>query len=271
MKPARLFVEKFGPPQDAVAPTLVFLHGIAGSTASWGAPFRALAGSHRVLLVDLLGFGRSPKPAVDYSLHDHLDALDHTLTSLGVVRPVIVGHSMGALLALAYAAHRPQAVQRLLLLALPWYASAAEARERIARQSLFNRWLAMETPWAHAACTLMCHARPWLMPLMPRLLRDVPPEVARDVLRHNWLSYSRSLRHLVIESNPAAGLARLQAPTLLVQGEQDETAPVEPVALGITACPQARLETIAAGHHMIFTHAQELADRVQRFAESIPA
>lgn len=247
------------------AQAIVYLHGLAGSTAAWSAPFRQLAASYRTVLVDLLGFGRSPKPDMDYSLDEHLLALHETLRRQGVASAHIVGHSMGALLALAYAARYPQAVSGLALLALPWYADAQDARRKIAKQSLFNRWLALDTPLAHFACMAMCRIRPWLMPWMPRLLRDVPPEVAKDVLRHNWLSYSRSFRHLILEAQPAVWLAQVLTPVLFIQGAQDETAPPAEVARHIANYANARLETIDAGHLMVFTHAAELAHLIDVF------
>lgn len=151
-------------------------------------------------------------------------ALRQTLQQQGLQRPHIIGHSMGALLAMAYAARYSNKVGCVVLLALPW-----------------------------------------LMPLMPHVLRDVPAEVARDVLRHNSLSYSRTLKHLIIGLRPAALLPQTKATLLIVQGLKDETALVGPVALGIAGHANARLQTIDAGHHMVFTHAQLLADGIRDF------
>lgn len=261
--PVTLHTESLGPADASQA--VVFLHGLAGSTASWLAPFRALAPVRRVVLVDLLGFGQSPKPAIAYTLDDHLMALHATLTGLGIARAHLVGHSMGALLALAYAARFPHAVQGLVLLALPWYTHPDEARQKIGAQSLFNRWLALETPLAHLACTAMCRLRPWLTPLMPHLVRDVPAQVARDVLRHNWLSYSRTMQHVIIEAQPAEWLRQVQVPILVIQGRQDDTAAVAPVQRGIADAPNVALEIVDAGHHLIFTQASELATRLRTF------
>lgn len=257
-----LHVESLGP---IGAPVIVFLHGLAGSTASWGMPFRELAADHRLLLVDLLGFGRSPKPAIGYTLGQHISALEATLQQQGALRAHLVGHSMGALLALAFAAHQPARVKILTLLALPWYGSAVDARQHIAKQSLFNRWLALETPMAQLACTAMCCLGPWLMPLMPRLLRDVPPQVAQDVLRHNWLSYSRTLQHLIIEDQPGERLRQVQGPVLFIQGQRVDTARVVPVQRGIVQEPSATLEIVDAGHHLVFSHASELTERLGTF------
>lgn len=207
---------------ETQAPSVLFIPGMVGSSTSWTGPFRALARHRRLLLVDLLGFGYSPKPEdAEYSLNDHLQALRDTLSARGVSQVDVVGHSMGALLALAYAARFPQEVRRAALLGMPWYRSETEARHTIARSSLFNRALALETPLAHFACTLMCLLRPVLLPLMPWFMRSVPPMAARDALRHRWWSYSRTLKHLIIESQPADWLSGMGQPVLFVHGTRD--------------------------------------------------
>lgn len=250
-------------------PALVFLHGIAGSTASWGAPFRALSDTRRVVLVDALGFGRSPKPVEGaYSVEDHVRALLETLDTLGVARTTLVGHSMGCILALAFAVRFPARVSSLVLLAAPLYRDSAEARRTIATSSWFNRWLALETPLAHFACKLMCHLRPVLQPLMPWFMRDVPAAVARDSLMHHWHSYSRTLQALLIESRPASWLADIRVPVLFVQGTLDAVAPADLVREAIAPHPLMQMETLAAGHAMVFSHADALAARLARWLQA---
>ena len=86
---------------------------------------------------DLLGFGRSPWPSVAYSVADHLAALDHALDGLGLGNePVVLGgHSAGAILAIEWAAARPERFLVVVPISLPAYRSAAEAREHIAALS----------------------------------------------------------------------------------------------------------------------------------------
>lgn len=251
---------------EAAAPTVLFIPGMVGSSASWTAPFRALARNRRLLLVDLLGFGYSPKPEdADYSLDDHLQALRSTLRARGVIQVDVVGHSMGALLALAYAARFPNEVRRIALLGMPWYRDEMEARHTIARSSLFNRLLALDTPLAHFACTLMCLLRPVLLPLMPWFMRNVPPMVARDALRHRWWSYSRTLKHLIIESQPPDWLRGLRPPVLFVHGTRDGVALLSNLKQGLADHADAVLEELDAGHDLIFTHAQAIASHLDRF------
>src|SRR5438552_4097770 len=162
-----LYAQVLGqPPGERV----LFIPGFIGSHEVWDEHFRSLGDSYRLILIDALGFGRSPKPALAYTVEDHLTAIRNTLRELNVGRLHIIGYSMGSLLAAAYACHYPESVISLALLATPWFENESQARETIKNHSLFNRLLALDTPLAHFVCSLMCLMRPVLMPLMPWLV-----------------------------------------------------------------------------------------------------
>jgi pimeloyl-ACP methyl ester carboxylesterase/uncharacterized membrane protein HdeD (DUF308 family) len=99
-------------------PPLVFLHGIEGSSRYWGPIARGLAAEREVLTMDLLGFGRSPRPlSLRYSMDDHVFYVRRTIRrSLGEHRRFrLVAHSLGAMIALGYAARYPDEVVDLTL------------------------------------------------------------------------------------------------------------------------------------------------------------
>lgn len=245
-------------------PPVLFIAGFVGSRRSWNADFHSLERHFRLVLIDTLGFGESPKPEIDYSVEDHVHAIRDTLLAHGIGPTHIVGHSMGCLLALAFASSHPEQVCRMGLLALPYFANEAEARNTIRNESLFNKWLAMDTPLAKAACTVMCTLRPVLRPIAPYLVRHVPDVVARDVLAHNWSSYSRTLGNVVFRGESPRWLEAVRAQMLLIHGTRDRTAPfanVEPLARR----PNVRLVPLDADHGLIFSHSQWLAGRLAAF------
>jgi pimeloyl-ACP methyl ester carboxylesterase len=102
-------------PRDA--PALLLIHGSASSTRSWDPMVALLTGSHRVIRIDLLGHGRSAKPADrSYALPDQARRAGVALDRLGVEHAVVVGHSSGGVVATALAEQRPDLVRALALI-----------------------------------------------------------------------------------------------------------------------------------------------------------
>lgn len=103
--------------------TLVFLHGLGNSGQTWEEVTEGLPDDVNVLIVDLLGFGDSPAPA--WTLYDattQARALAKTLVLEGVFRDVIlVGHSMGSLVAIEFAKRYPIGIRSLVLCSPPLY------------------------------------------------------------------------------------------------------------------------------------------------------
>jgi pimeloyl-ACP methyl ester carboxylesterase len=97
--------------------TVVLLHGKNFCAATWQSAARALsAAGYRVVIPDQLGFCKSSKPsAAQYSFEMMADATRRLLAAQGVTHAVIVGHSMGGMLAMRYAIMFPQNVDRLVL------------------------------------------------------------------------------------------------------------------------------------------------------------
>jgi len=106
---------------------IVLLHGYMASSHYFKALRRRLSQTHQVISLDLLGFGRSPKPRTAYTYEIEVEAVHHTLQTLGLSSFVLIGHSLGALIALRYAITYPHKVRRLGLFNPPMFASTEEA------------------------------------------------------------------------------------------------------------------------------------------------
>jgi pimeloyl-ACP methyl ester carboxylesterase len=117
---------------DSDALPLVLLHGIGSGAASWVQQFEVLGASRRVLAWDAPGYGASTPVAAESPVAgDYAMVLKQWLDALGIERCVLVGHSLGAIIAGAFAAACPQRVAGLLLLspAGGYGAASAEVRE----------------------------------------------------------------------------------------------------------------------------------------------
>lgn len=239
-----LFVEELG----AGAPTLVFLPGIGATSRYWHTVVAPLAARARLLLVDPLGFGRSPKPWTTYSVDRHVAALHRAVALGGEGGPVtLVGHSLGARLAVAYAARYPERVGRLVLVSLPYYGGPGEAEAHL-RRSGPGHWLWTNMALAAVVCLLSRRLLGWAF---PRLLPELPREVAEDLTQMTWRSSTSSLWELLYRYDLGADADRLPdaLPVLCLHGDGDRTAPLAGVRALVARHPQWRLEVVVGADH----------------------
>ncbi|HET9919221.1 MAG TPA: alpha/beta hydrolase [Ktedonobacteraceae bacterium] len=103
---------------------IIFIHGITANAYFFQAFADELATDHCVIAYDLRGRGDSDKPEEGYGIPIHVQDLAELIDELGLERPVVVGHSLGAMIALYFAAHYPDKLSKLVLIdagaELPW-------------------------------------------------------------------------------------------------------------------------------------------------------
>ena len=114
-------------------PALVFLHYWGGTSRTWAPVIEILSPTHRCVAIDFRGWGLSDKSAVDFKLETFADDVVGVINRLGLRSFVLVGHSMGAKVALLLAARRPQGLESLVLIAPapPVSPGAPEERRRV--------------------------------------------------------------------------------------------------------------------------------------------
>jgi pimeloyl-ACP methyl ester carboxylesterase len=102
-------------PGPVRGPTIVCVHGLTANHTCWASVADLLSPAYRVIAYDLRGRGESDKPDKGYSLALHNDDLEGLLDHFGLKKPVLVGHSLGAHIALRFAATHPERVSKLVL------------------------------------------------------------------------------------------------------------------------------------------------------------
>uniref|UniRef100_A0A5B6YWU1 AB hydrolase-1 domain-containing protein n=1 Tax=Davidia involucrata TaxID=16924 RepID=A0A5B6YWU1_DAVIN len=127
---------------------VIFLHGFLSSSLFWTETvFPNLSEptkrNYRLFAVDLLGFGRSPKPRdCLYTLKDHLEMIDKSVICPFQLNSFhLVAHSMGCIIALALAAKYLNSVQSITLIAPPYFPSSKESASLTALRRLADRRL----------------------------------------------------------------------------------------------------------------------------------
>lgn len=105
-------------------PPIICVHGITANAFCFQALADELPGTHRLFAYDLRGRGDSDKPESGYSLSIHANDLAEIIDALELERPIVMGHSLGAMIGLYFAAHYPEKLSKLILIDggghLPW-------------------------------------------------------------------------------------------------------------------------------------------------------
>ena len=240
--PAPLFTREVGTGDRL----LVFLPGLANTTRYWDSRVMPLAHEHRLLLLDPLGFGRSPKPWTTYSVERHVAEINRVLAPRGPV--TLVGHSFGAILAVAYASRFPHAVRSLVLIGLPAFHSEAEAKRFFRSRPLPERWVLSNMIVASLACVL---TRRLFRHALPGTTADYPPEVLEDLMLHTWRSSTSTLWEGIYRFDVFAAADALppHLPVTLLHGALDMTAPLSGVRELIQRHPGWTLRILDRGDH----------------------
>jgi pimeloyl-ACP methyl ester carboxylesterase len=220
---------------------VVLLHGIGSGSASWVQQFETLGTTRRVLAWDAPGYSAStPVIAESPVASDYAAVLHEWLCALEIERCVLVGHSLGAIIAGAFAATHPQRVTGLLLLspAGGYGAAAADVRnsKRDQRLAMLNELGPQGLAEKRSTNMLSAHAieeaRAWVRWNMSR------------VIPHGYAQAT----HLLANADLASDLARYRGRVNVAVGADDTiTTPEACERIALAACTQLQIVP-RAGH-----------------------
>lgn len=205
---------------------IVFLHGLGSYLKFWRHQLDTFAESgHRVIAIDHLGFGKSDKPAAyPYDIHSQSEALHEVLEQLGVEAPVLVGHSMGAHIAMTLAINHPERVKALVLVS-PAGFERFSVREKLWFKKVFSRNLihAADEPAVWDSVRYNNFNRwkdehEWLIEERVRLAGNT------DFDAYAYANV-RAVQGLLETDFVRASLSRIKVPTVILYGDQDRLIP----------------------------------------------
>ena len=238
----RIAVYRAGP-KDATQ-AVVLVHGLGKAAArDWENLIPALAQRYAVYAVDLPGFGFSDKGNHHYSPDNMARVLDAALAPL-VGRPfVLIGHSMGGAVAIAYAATYPQRVDRLVLVDVAGVLHRSVYAEFLARAAA-QRVVGLDSPW-YESMVRAIQARAEVVPLRGDLVLE-RAGVRQRILRGDPNAIAA---FSLVEHDFSGDLREISAPTLIIWGGDDTIAPLRTGQALAATIPLARLVVLEGLGH----------------------
>ena len=202
--------------------TLLLIHGLGTNAKGWLRNIPALAQRHRVIALDLPGYGRSGKGPYDYSMRFHAEAAAGLLRELGIDQAVWVGHSMGGQIALTAALELPERVNGLVLLSTAGFEGFTEGEGDWMKAAVNPDFVADSTIRQIAA---NLHSNFYRTPqeaefFIPDRVQIRGAEGFEDYTYAVWRNVAAMLDGPTHER-----LEEVQEPTLIIFGEQDRLIP----------------------------------------------
>lgn len=236
-------------------PAMVLIHGLGADMSRFEKNIDALSRHHRVIALDLLGFGASDKPDIEYSVDVFVEQVAALLNRLGVERATFVGNSMGGWVSLAFAERYPEHTESLVLIAPAFFKGlpAEVSAEALAAGALPQTEHAM---------------RGYLDRVMFR-----PPTGGDEIKRRfeNHLALNRQhvvasiARSIKVEEGIFTDerLTAISQPVLILHGVQDGIVPVESSRELASLVPHAQLKWIDnAGHWPQLEHPEFVSQAI---------
>ncbi|WP_334183154.1 alpha/beta fold hydrolase [Novosphingobium sp.] len=225
-------------------PPVILIHGVGLSQAMWGAQKAALKHAYRVITLDMLGHGGSTAPAADAGLDDYADQVAALMDRLGVEKAILVGFSMGALVARAFALRFPGRLSGLVLL------NGVFNRSEDVRATILGR--VDEVRQAGPAANSEAAIERWFTPEF----RAAEPGYIADLRAHmagnDHHGYLTSYGLFASQDNFGADrLGEIAVPTLVATGEFDVGSTPEMTRELAARIPGAKAQVVADARHMM--------------------
>lgn len=245
-------------------PPVVLLHGFASSIENWALVIPELAKTHRVIALDLRGFGWTDRPVADYSPAAQAAMVKALLDERGVGPAAVVAHSWGSSVALALALAWPERVTKLALYDAWVYEDQLPSMFHLARakgvgETLFALFYAER---ADERITLGFY-NPEIV--TQQLVDDVEVAFARPGTKAAALATVRGMHFEDVQKTYGA----VSAPTLLLWGREDVVTPPSIGERLVRQLPNSRLVVYPrCGHFPMLEAAPESTRELARFLEA---
>lgn len=246
---------EFRSPKKPIA-TLVFIHGIGNTLHSWDAVVEQLPSGVRAIGIDLLGFGDSPKPAwATYNAKTQARSVAMTLLRLGVLKQsILVGHSLGALVAVDIARRHPLLVGQLVLCSPPFYGPESNEQPLIKSQEDLLRSV-YRTAKKYPEQLAKLSALAVTLGLANKSL---------SINEENTGSYFAALEASIINQTSLDDISMLKLPITIMYGALDPVVVSKHITTLGKEHPNITVKRLLVGHELVGGYVTGLAKRLSK-------
>ncbi len=246
--PVKIHVEEMGS-----GPVILLIHGLGGSTFYWRHVAPRLATTHRVIAIDLRGFGRSDKPFDQtYGVADHADVVRAFIRQANLSRITLVGHSYGGMIALRLVLDRrlePWRISRLVAMSAPAYPQNYSPGVRFLNRPLLPYVALLAVPSELIAAVALWGERVGFDQLSERDISIYAEPLAAPGGPHALISTARQIVPPDLD-RIIARYPTVAKPTLVLWCREDQVVPLSTGERLARTIPRARLAVIEDCDHM---------------------
>lgn len=230
---------------DGGRPTLVFLHGVLMDHRSWARQVEALAGEYRIVRLDMWGHGACPDRPGERRLEDFVDQAQEVIeATCAGAPPVLIGFSMGGLIAQAHAIRHSASLKGLVLMNAVYNRSAEELKSVAARLDTLER--------DGIASVIEAAQARWFRPDEIAEQGAEIEEILSWMAEGDIAAKTKAYRVFTSEDHKTAGrLGAIACPALVMTGDGDKGSPPHMSEAMAAAIPDARLRILERQQHMM--------------------
>lgn len=202
---------------------VVLIHGFCETSEIWEGFMDSLSKHYRVLTPDLPGFGKSPLPEGDFSIDDIGEMVYQWLQSLGIDKTVMIGHSLGGYVTLAFAKKHPTMLKGMGLFHSTAFADSSEKKSSRNKTIDFVKGKGVEV-FARSFVPQLFYLKN-RKALRAEVKKVV--DIAANTPEESLIAYTKAMRD---RNDRTDVLKSLTTPILIVAGDKDTSVPVETIS-----------------------------------------
>ena len=240
--------------------TVIFIHGLAGSSSAWSDHAEKFSRQFNLILLDLRGHGKSHRYAEfsDYQASHFSEDMDAVFSELSISNATLVSHSFGCLMALEYIVTRPERITKAVFISPRFRTQNRLLGFALSATTVLTRFAGKLLPGASVPSRLDYKD-------FPRNTDFNPRRMYSDIANTGLRTYIHCIRHaLRVDYEQKAG--QVSCPVLLIHGDADHVFSFRHALHAQKHMPHARLIRVPkANHVVVLTHVDLLHGEIEKF------